>query len=102
MVTARYHVRNSTRRCPLLGLIFQRKQWTSCSTNGTMTEAALLRMQGAQTHIVWYYSAKEEGGIEWRRAAVNQLAEALKANASRVMDLFRSWDRDGDGEVSED
>ena len=29
-----------------------------------------------------------------------QLAEALRSNATRVMDLFRSWDADGDGEVS--
>jgi len=29
-----------------------------------------------------------------------QLAEALRANATRVLDLFRSWDADGDGEVS--
>lgn len=30
----------------------------------------------------------------------DQLADALKSQATRVMDLFRSWDRDGDGEVS--
>jgi Ca2+-binding EF-hand superfamily protein len=30
----------------------------------------------------------------------DQLAEALKAQSGRVLDLFRSWDRDGDGEVS--
>lgn len=29
-----------------------------------------------------------------------QLAEALKTNATRVLDLFRSWDANGDGEVS--
>ena len=29
-----------------------------------------------------------------------QLAEALKSNSGRVLDLFRSWDTDGDGEVS--
>ena len=29
-----------------------------------------------------------------------QLAEALRSQATRVMDLFRQWDRDGDGEVS--
>ena len=33
-------------------------------------------------------------------ALPSQLAEALKANSSRVLDLFRSWDSDGDGEVS--
>ena len=29
-----------------------------------------------------------------------QLAEALRANSSRLMKLFKSWDRDGDGQVS--
>ena len=29
-----------------------------------------------------------------------QLAAALRKNATRVLDLFRSWDTDGDGEVS--
>ena len=29
-----------------------------------------------------------------------QLKEAMKANAVRVIDLFREWDTDGDGEVS--
>ena len=29
-----------------------------------------------------------------------QLAEALRANSTRVLDLFRDWDADGDGEVS--
>ena len=29
-----------------------------------------------------------------------QLAGALKKNSARVLDLFRSWDADGDGEVS--
>jgi Ca2+-binding EF-hand superfamily protein len=29
-----------------------------------------------------------------------QLANALKKNATRVIDLFRSWDTDGDGEVT--
>jgi len=29
-----------------------------------------------------------------------QLAEALRSQATRVLDLFRSWDRDGDGEIS--
>ena len=29
-----------------------------------------------------------------------QLAAALKKNSARVLDLFRSWDADGDGEVS--
>ena len=29
-----------------------------------------------------------------------QLGAALKANAGRVIDLFRGWDTDGDGEVS--
>ena len=29
-----------------------------------------------------------------------QIAEALRSNATRVLDLFRSWDADGDGEVS--
>lgn len=31
---------------------------------------------------------------------VEQLAKSLKANSGRVLDLFRSWDSDGDGEVS--
>jgi Ca2+-binding EF-hand superfamily protein len=30
----------------------------------------------------------------------DQLADVLKSQSTRVMDLFRSWDRDGDGEVS--
>ena len=30
----------------------------------------------------------------------DQLAEALRSNAARVLDLFRSWDANGDGEVS--
>ena len=30
----------------------------------------------------------------------DQLAEALKKNSTRVLDLFRGWDTDGDGEVS--
>ena len=30
----------------------------------------------------------------------DQLAEALRSNSTRVLDLFRSWDTDGDGEVS--
>lgn len=29
-----------------------------------------------------------------------QLATALKSDSGRVLDLFRSWDADGDGEVS--
>jgi len=29
-----------------------------------------------------------------------QIARALKSNAGRVLDLFREWDTDGDGEVS--
>ena len=29
-----------------------------------------------------------------------QLADALRLNAGRVLDLFRDWDTDGDGEVS--
>lgn len=29
-----------------------------------------------------------------------QLADALRKNATRVLDLFRSWDADGDGEVA--
>ena len=29
-----------------------------------------------------------------------QLADALRSNASRVCDLFRAWDADGDGEIS--
>jgi len=29
-----------------------------------------------------------------------QVAEALRSNASRVLDLFRSWDANGDGEIS--
>lgn len=29
-----------------------------------------------------------------------QLATALRANSTRVLDLFRSWDIDGDGQVS--
>jgi len=29
-----------------------------------------------------------------------QLAAALRDNATRVLDLFRSWDSDGDGQVS--
>ena len=29
-----------------------------------------------------------------------QLKDALRANAGRVIDLFREWDTDGDGEVS--
>ena len=29
-----------------------------------------------------------------------QLAKALRANAGRVIDLFREWDTDGDGSVS--
>jgi hypothetical protein len=28
-----------------------------------------------------------------------QLASALRANSARVLDLFRSWDADGDGQV---
>ena len=28
-----------------------------------------------------------------------QLASALRANSTRVLDLFRSWDADGDGQV---
>ena len=29
-----------------------------------------------------------------------QLASALRANSARVLDLFRSWDADGDGQVN--
>ena len=29
-----------------------------------------------------------------------QLGEALRKHATRVLDLFRDWDNDGDGEVS--
>ena len=29
-----------------------------------------------------------------------QITEALKSQATTVMNLFRSWDRDGDGEIS--
>ena len=29
-----------------------------------------------------------------------QLKEALRANSGRVIDLFREWDTDGDGEIS--
>ena len=29
-----------------------------------------------------------------------QLTRALKANAGRVIDLFREWDQDGDGEIT--
>ena len=29
-----------------------------------------------------------------------QLADALRKNSTRVIDLFRSWDADGDGEVT--
>ena len=29
-----------------------------------------------------------------------QLADALRKNSARVLDLFRSWDANGDGEVS--
>ena len=29
-----------------------------------------------------------------------QLAKALRENATRVLDLFRSWDTNGDGQVS--
>ena len=29
-----------------------------------------------------------------------QLAAALKADGARVIDLFRDWDEDGDGEIS--
>jgi len=34
------------------------------------------------------------------RSASEQLAMALKAGATRVLDLFRQWDTDGDGSVS--
>jgi len=33
-------------------------------------------------------------------AMPEQLGLALKKNAARVIDLFRQWDTDGDGEVS--
>ena len=29
-----------------------------------------------------------------------QLATALRKNSARVLDLFRSWDADGDGQVT--
>ena len=36
------------------------------------------------------------------RPVSEQLAEALKKGSARVLDLFRQWDTDGDGEVSKD
>jgi len=36
------------------------------------------------------------------RPISEQLAGALRANSGRVLDLFRDWDKDGDGEVSHD
>ena len=36
----------------------------------------------------------------FRKSSFSQIADALRANATRVLDLFRSWDADGDGEVS--
>jgi len=36
------------------------------------------------------------------RPISEQLASALRANSGRVLDLFRDWDKDGDGEVSRD
>ena len=46
--------------------------------------------------------AKKKEGItlSGKGTMPEQIAEALKSQATRVMDLFRSWDRDGDGEVS--
>ena len=42
------------------------------------------------------------GNIEWDpdRPVAEQLREALSKNAGRVIDLFREWDQDGDGNVS--
>ena len=43
---------------------------------------------------------KETLQLSGKGTMPEQIAEALKSQATRVMDLFRSWDRDGDGEVS--
>ena len=33
------------------------------------------------------------------KSVADQLQETLQKNAGRVIDLFREWDTDGDGEV---
>ena len=43
---------------------------------------------------------REAAAAEPNLTIAEQLARALRANSSRVMDLFRQWDTDGDGEVS--
>jgi hypothetical protein len=37
-----------------------------------------------------------------RRTVVEQLRDALVANSMRVIDLFREWDDDGDGEITKE
>jgi len=39
----------------------------------------------------------EEGSS---RSVVEQLRSILSKNAVRVIDLFREWDEDGDGEIA--
>jgi hypothetical protein len=39
-------------------------------------------------------------GSEDASELVEHLTEALSANMSRVIDLFKEWDDDGDGQVS--
>ena len=43
---------------------------------------------------------KKKMALSGEGPMTEQLANALRANSGRVLDLFRSWDSDGDGEVS--
>ena len=85
---------------PALGLDIPKKavdelfnQWDD-DGGGALAYKELKRILSGTTQPKKKVALSGEGPLS------NQLAEALKANASRVMDLFRSWDRDGDGEVS--
>ena len=40
---------------------------------------------------------RSDGGV-----VINQLRDALVANSLRVMDLFREWDANGDGQIKYD
>ena len=44
--------------------------------------------------------AKKKMVLSGEGSMGDQLAEALRSNSARVLDLFRSWDTNGDGEVS--
>ena len=75
-----------------------RSSWSddgSSSSDSRGSERAAERADGTPPET----EDEEEHMFEAVTSVQEQLRAVLAANHSRVIDLFRSWDRDGDGRV---